>query len=105
MCHNSYLTNLGAPNPEVYEKSLAAFEAEIERCQLLEIDFLNFHPGAYTTSSKEECLEKIVKSLLSFEKLLKLLFVCVKFEGGDTFESVENYNSKNYRIISGIKGL
>lgn len=71
MCHDSYLINLGSPNPELLEKSRKAFAAEIERCIALKINYLNFHPGAYTTSSMPECLDKIVESLLEMAPLLK----------------------------------
>jgi deoxyribonuclease-4 len=46
MCHDSYLINLGAPNPETLEKSRKAFGEEIGRCKDLGITYLNFHPGA-----------------------------------------------------------
>lgn len=69
MSHDSYLINLGSPNEENLEKSLQAFQSEIERCHKLEIDYLNFHPGAATTSTEEECLQQIVRSLKKFEKL------------------------------------
>ncbi len=67
MSHDSYLINLGSPNPDVWTKSKKAFGSEIDRCHLLGINYLNFHPGAFTTSSKEECLDLIVKTLLEFE--------------------------------------
>ncbi len=69
MSHDSYLINLGSPNPDVWSKSKTAFGHEIERCHLLEIDYMNFHPGAFTTSSTEECLDLIVETLLGFEHL------------------------------------
>lgn len=69
MSHDSYLINLGSPNKEILDKSLEAFSSEIKRCQALEIDFLNFHPGAATTSTAEKCLKQIVKSLKTFENL------------------------------------
>jgi len=69
MCHGSYLINLGSPKEELLEKSINAFSTEIERCHKLEIDFLNFHPGAATGSTVEECLEQIVKSLKKIEEL------------------------------------
>jgi deoxyribonuclease-4 len=69
MSHDSYLINLGSPNPDVWEKSRLAFSEEIKRCHFLGVDFLNFHPGAFTTSSKEECLDLIVKTLLEYEQL------------------------------------
>lgn len=69
MSHDSYLINLGSPKEDILEKSLTAFREEIERCHQLEIDYLNFHPGAATTSTAEECLEQIIRSLKKFEKL------------------------------------
>ena len=96
MCHDSYLINLGATNPEILEKSLLAFEEEIKRCHLLHVDYLNFHPGAHTTGTKEASLDLIVKSLLSFEKLAKegstrLLIEATAGQGtsiGSTFEEL-----------------
>ncbi|NGX58960.1 MAG: Endonuclease 4 [Chlamydiae bacterium] len=69
MSHSSYLINLGSPKEEMREKSVNAFQDELKRCHKLEIDFLNFHPGAATESTTEECLEQIVSSLKKFEKL------------------------------------
>jgi deoxyribonuclease-4 len=94
MSHDSYLINLGSPNPDVWSKSQKAFGKEIERCHLLGIDYMNFHPGAFTTSSTEECLELIVKTLLDFEHLAskgktRLLIETTAGQGsciGSTFE-------------------
>ena len=71
MCHDSYLINLGSNKPEVLEKSKNAFKREIERCLALNLAFLNFHPGAATGDSEGNCLDRIVKSLLETEPLLK----------------------------------
>lgn len=69
MSHDSYLINLGSPKKEGLHKSRAAFQQELQRCHLLGLDFLNFHPGAALDSSEEECLKTIVDSLLTCEKL------------------------------------
>jgi len=45
--HDSYLINLGHPETEKLEKSRAAFIDEIERCEQLGLDKLNFHPGSH----------------------------------------------------------
>ena len=45
--HDSYLINLGHPEAEKLEKSRAAFIDELERCQILGLDKLNFHPGSH----------------------------------------------------------
>ena len=71
MSHYSYLINLGSPNAEGLAKSRDAFHHEIERCHLLDVTYLNFHPGAALDGGAEQCLDTIVKSLLGFEKLLE----------------------------------
>lgn len=71
MSHDSYLINLGAPNEENHEKSLIAFRDEIKRCKQLDLTFLNFHPGAALDTTPEQCLDKIVESLLSMEDLFE----------------------------------
>lgn len=45
--HDSYLINLGHPETEKLEKSRAAFIDELERCEQLGLDKLNFHPGSH----------------------------------------------------------
>lgn len=70
MSHDSYLINLGSPNPELLAKSRKAFSEELERCHLLKIPYLNFHPGAATDKNVEKCLDTIAESLLGMEKLV-----------------------------------
>ena len=72
MSHDSYLINLGSPDPLILSKSRKAFSEELQRCHLLDIDYLNFHPGAYTSSSLEQCLDTIVESLLEIAPLAHL---------------------------------
>ena len=67
MSHSSYLINIGSPKEDLLKKSQEAFQEEIDRCHKLGIDFLNFHPGAATGSSVEECLNQIVISLKKLE--------------------------------------
>jgi deoxyribonuclease-4 len=45
--HDSYLINLGHPEEDKLQKSRDAFIDEIERCQLLGLDRLNFHAGSH----------------------------------------------------------
>ena len=45
--HDSYLINLGHPEVEKLEKSREAFVDELERCRILGLDKLNFHPGSH----------------------------------------------------------
>lgn len=64
--HDSYLINLGHPDPAKREKSLTAFIDEVKRCELLGLTKLNFHPGSHLKLiSEEECLDFIIESLSS----------------------------------------
>jgi len=62
--HDSYLINLGHPELEKREKSLTAFIDELERCDVLGLDRLNFHPGSFLKKiSEDECLDAIAESI------------------------------------------
>jgi deoxyribonuclease-4 len=62
--HDSYLINLGHPDDEPLEKSRASFLDEMQRCELLGLDRLNFHPGSHlNTIGIEECLKRIAESI------------------------------------------
>jgi deoxyribonuclease-4 len=70
MSHDSYLINLGSPDPEMLAKSRQAFKQEAERCIRLGISFLNFHPGSAIKSSEEQCLDTICDSLIQMQDLV-----------------------------------
>src|SRR5579872_4419765 len=40
MSHDSYLINLGTPDPDLLRKSRLAFHDEIQRCHLLKIPYM-----------------------------------------------------------------
>lgn len=62
--HDSYLINLGHPEGEALEKSRAAFLDEMQRCELLGLDRLNFHPGSHLQQITEEAsLDRIAESI------------------------------------------
>ncbi len=62
--HDSYLINLGHPEQEGLKKSRTAFLDEMQRCELLGLDRLNFHPGSHLRKiSEEECLNTIAESV------------------------------------------
>lgn len=70
MSHDSYLINLGSPDPEMLEKSRNCFREEIIRCKQLKLSFLNFHPGAALSDDITRCLDRICESLFQYEDLL-----------------------------------
>ena len=62
--HDSYLINLGHPEPEALQKSRNAFLDEMQRCEQLGLDRLNFHPGSHLNQTTEEqCLTTIAESI------------------------------------------
>jgi deoxyribonuclease-4 len=61
--HDSYLINLASPNDELWEKSIAAFSEELERCAALDIPYLVTHPGAHTGSGEQIGLQREADAL------------------------------------------
>ncbi|MDK2857398.1 MAG: deoxyribonuclease [Verrucomicrobiota bacterium] len=62
--HDSYLINLGHPETGPLEKSRSAFLDEMQRCEQLGLDRLNFHPGSHLNKcSEEECIAIIAESI------------------------------------------
>ncbi|GAB6050765.1 deoxyribonuclease IV [Hydrogenophilus islandicus] len=62
--HDSYLINLGHPDPDGLEKSRRAFIDEMARCAQLGVPYLNFHPGAHLEKiSEAECLRRVAESI------------------------------------------
>jgi deoxyribonuclease-4 len=62
--HDSYLINLGHPEKSALEKSRKSFLDEMQRCEMLGIDRLNFHPGSHLKKiSEEESLDIIAESV------------------------------------------
>jgi deoxyribonuclease-4 len=62
--HDGYLINLGHPEKEGIEKSRKAFLDEMQRCEQLGLDRLNFHPGSHLKQiSEEACMKRIAESV------------------------------------------
>ena len=62
--HDSFLINLGAPDPQKLHLSREAFLDETRRCEQLGLTMLNFHPGSHLNQMDEaDCLARIAESL------------------------------------------
>lgn len=62
--HDSYLINLGHPEEEGLTKSRNAFLDEMQRCEQLGLNRLNFHPGSHLNKiSIDDCLSRIAESI------------------------------------------
>lgn len=93
--HDSYLINLGHPEKEGLEKSRAAFLDEMQRCEQLGLDRLNFHPGSHLNKTDEEsCLKTIADSVnIALDKTRGVTAVIENTAGqgtnlGYTFEQI-----------------
>lgn len=62
--HDSYLINLGSPDPEKLDKSRQAFLDELRRCEQLGLTLLNFHPGSHLNIvDADTCIVTIAESI------------------------------------------
>jgi deoxyribonuclease IV len=93
--HDSYLINLGNPDPEALNKSRDSFLDEMTRCQQLGLDRLNFHPGSSLGKiSDEQCLRLMAESInIALDKTQGVIAVIENTAGqgsnlGYTFEQV-----------------
>ena len=63
VAHASYLINLGSPDTTLRTRSKKALTEEMQRADALGLMGVVLHPGAYTTSTKEEGLARIGESI------------------------------------------
>lgn len=63
VAHGSYLINLCATDRAILRKSRTAFKEELERCEMLAIPNLVFHPGAHLGAGLKDGIERIAESL------------------------------------------
>ncbi len=64
--HDSYLINLGHPEPEGLAKSREAFLDEMQRCERLGLCYLNFHPGSHLKQIAESVSLKLVSESINW---------------------------------------
>ena len=63
VAHDSYLINLGSPDPARWEQSVEAFAEELRRCDQLGIPYLVTHPGAHMGEGEEAGLRRVAEGL------------------------------------------
>lgn len=93
--HDSYLINIGNPGEGILKKSRDAFIDELQRCELLGLDRLNFHPGSHLNLwGTEECMKAIAGSInMALDKTRGVIAVIENTAGqgsnlGYTFEQL-----------------
>lgn len=99
--HSSYLINLGNPTDEGVDKSRKAFVDEMQRCEQLGINRLNFHPGSHLNEiSVDMCLDRIAESInMALDKTTGVCAVLENTAGqgtnlGHTFEQLAHIIDK-----------
>ncbi|MCG9729983.1 deoxyribonuclease IV [Shewanella sp. Isolate13] len=101
--HDSYLINLGHPDPELLNKSREAFYDEMQRCEEIGLQLLNFHPGSHLRKIPiDDCLANISESInLALERTQSVTAVIENTAGqgsnlGHSFEQLA-------QIIDGVE--
>ena len=101
--HDSYLINLGHPEEEKRQKSLDAFIDEVQRCEQLGLDRLNFHPGSHLKKiSTEACLDRIVESMNETLKVTKDVCLVIENTAGQGSNLGFEFEHLGYLIDNSI---
>jgi deoxyribonuclease-4 len=100
--HDSYLINLGNPDPDALGRSRYSFNDEMKRCELLGLDRLNFHPGSHLGKiTEEQCLDLIAESVnIALSKTSGVIAVIENTAGQGTNLGYRFEHLK--RIIDGV---
>jgi deoxyribonuclease IV len=61
--HDTYLINLCATNADILQKSRHALKDELDRCEMLGVEYLNFHPGSHMGAGENDGIQRIAESL------------------------------------------
>ena len=99
--HAGYLINIANPEKENRDKSINALIDEVNRCRVLGLKYLNFHPGSHLTLSEEEGIEFVISSINEvLEKTSDIILVIENTAGqgsnlGNRFEQIA-------KMIAGI---
>ena len=63
VAHDCYLINLASPDDALYEKSMASFGEELDRCEMLGVPYLVTHPGSHVGSGEDAGIARIAGAL------------------------------------------
>ncbi len=94
--HTSYLINVASPKDDLAEKSFLSLKEEMQRCELLKIPNLVFHPGSHVGTGEETGMNRIAEHVNRLfdelgEQTVTLLFETTAGQGtnlGCTFEQL-----------------
>jgi len=90
--HDSYLINLGHPEVEKLEKSREAFIDELQRCEQLGLELLNFHPGSH--------LVKVAKKDPEYDdKIMEAELTCLDVIAESLNLAIEATKGMNVKLV------
>jgi len=90
--HDSYLINLGHPEVEKLEKSREAFIDELQRCEQLGLELLNFHPGSH--------LVKVAKKDPEYDdKIMEAELNCLDVIADSLNVAIEATKGMNVKLV------
>jgi deoxyribonuclease-4 len=90
--HDSYLINLGHPEVEKLEKSREAFIDELQRCEQLGLELLNFHPGSH--------LVKVAKKDPEYaDKIMEAELTCLDVIADSLNVAIEATKGMNVKLV------
>ena len=101
LAHAPYTMNLGGAKDDVYEFGRKVIKEDIERMDLLGIEYMCFHPGSHVGGGIDFGIQRIVDALneaLTGEENITILLETMSGKGteiGFTFEQIK-------RIIDGV---
>lgn len=100
--HAPYIINMASCKEDTYSLAISFLKIEIERAIAFGAKYIVVHPGAYTTSSLDEGIEKIINALNEIIYKDMDIIICLETmagkgtEVGKTFEELK-------KIIDGVK--
>lgn len=94
VCHDSYLVNLCAPNPEILAKSVAGLKAELHRCAQYQISWTVSHVGSHMGAGEEAglalCASNVLEVLAETPDSTHLLSETTAGQGSALFYKFEH---------------
>lgn len=80
IAHDSYLINLASPDRALWTKSVEAFRIELLRAEKLGIRYVVTHPGAFTDSSEQRGIKRVIKALDTVHRQTAGIEACALLE-------------------------
>ena len=82
VAHDSYLINLASPDPTLRKRSMASFEAELARCEVLRLTYLVSHPGNYMDERESGLARNADAIAESLERVPGNTILCLEATAG-----------------------